>query len=145
MNNETVFHRWFLLRGVEMKRALVLGGAGAKGAAHVGVIRALEEKGFVPDLIVGVRIDALVGAGYAILADSNSLWKITLRTCRKAARWFSLTKSVARTYLPILSAIVCSYVNTFREVLPSRRYVRLLRKRLGVQVHRYKDPLYLYI
>ncbi len=42
-------------------------------------------------------------------------------------------------------AIVCSYVNTFREVLPSRRYVRLLRKRLGVQVHRYKDPLYLYI
>ncbi len=24
MNNETVFHRWFLLRGVEMKRALVL-------------------------------------------------------------------------------------------------------------------------
>ena len=61
MNNETVFHRWFLLRGVEMKRALVLGGAGAKGAAHVGVIRALEEKGFVPDLIVGVSIDALSG------------------------------------------------------------------------------------
>ncbi len=114
-----------------MKRALVLGGGGAKGVAHVGVIRALEEKGFVPDLIVGVSIGALVGSAYSILADSSSLWEITLRTYRKAARWLSLKKSAARTHSPILSAIVCAYVNTFREVLPSRRYFRILRKHLG--------------
>ncbi len=113
-----------------MKRALVLGGGGAKGAAHVGVIRALEEKGFVPDLIVGVSIGALVGAAYSILADSSSLWEITLRIHRKAARWLSLRKSVANTHSSIFSAIACAYVNTFREVLPSRRYFRILRKHL---------------
>ncbi|MBN2252416.1 MAG: patatin-like phospholipase family protein [Kosmotogaceae bacterium] len=114
-----------------MKRALVLGGGGAKGVAHVGVIRALEEKGFVPDLIVGVSIGALVGAAYSILADSSSLWEITLRTYRKAARWLSLRKSIAGKDSPILSTIVCAYVNTFREVFPSRKYLRLLRKHLG--------------
>jgi len=114
-----------------LKRALVLGGGGAKGVAHVGVIRALEEKGFVPDLIVGVSIGALVGAAYSILADSNSLWEITLRTCRRATTWLSLRKLVARTHSPVLSAIVCAYLNTFRAVLPSRRYFRLLRKHLG--------------
>jgi predicted acylesterase/phospholipase RssA len=44
MNNETVFHRWFLLRGVEMKRALVLGGGGAKGAAPLGLFVRLKRR-----------------------------------------------------------------------------------------------------
>jgi NTE family protein len=114
-----------------MKRALVLGGGGAKGVAHVGVIRALEEKGFVPDLIVGVSIGALVGAGYSILADSSSLWEITLRTHRKAARWLSLSKSRANTHSRIFSAIACAYLNAFEAALPSGIYFRTLRKHLG--------------
>lgn len=35
------------------KIALVLGGGGAKGFAHVGVIKVLEKNGITPDLIVG--------------------------------------------------------------------------------------------
>jgi len=114
-----------------MKRALVLGGGGAKGVAHVGVIRALEEKGFVPDLIVGVSIGALVGAGYSILADSSSLWEITLRIHRKAARWLSLRKSRGNTYSPIFNTIACAYLNAFGAALPSGIYFRTLRKHLG--------------
>lgn len=45
--------------------ALVLGSGGARGWAHIGVIRALEEAGLKPDLIVGTSIGALVGAAYA--------------------------------------------------------------------------------
>jgi len=44
--------------------ALVLGGGAARGAAHLGVIQALEEKGMRPELVVGVSIGALVGAVY---------------------------------------------------------------------------------
>lgn len=45
--------------------ALVLGGGAARGAAHLGVLQALEERGLRPDLIVGVSIGALVGAVYS--------------------------------------------------------------------------------
>lgn len=44
--------------------ALVLGGGGMKGFAHLGVLKALEEKGIVPDLIAGTSIGALIGASY---------------------------------------------------------------------------------
>ena len=46
--------------------ALVLGGGGTKGLAHVGVLKALDERGWVPDLIVGNSIGALIGAAWAV-------------------------------------------------------------------------------
>lgn len=50
---------------VKPKIALVLGGGGAKGFAHVGVIKVLEKNGITPDLIVGTSSGSLVGSLYA--------------------------------------------------------------------------------
>ncbi|MDP4184636.1 MAG: patatin-like phospholipase family protein [Bacteroidota bacterium] len=47
------------------KVALVLSGGGAKGLAHVGVIKALEENGIPIDYIAGTSMGAIVGALYA--------------------------------------------------------------------------------
>jgi NTE family protein len=44
---------------------LALGSGSARGWAHIGVIRALEERGVKPDLVCGSSIGALVGAAYA--------------------------------------------------------------------------------
>ncbi|HTH62888.1 MAG TPA: patatin-like phospholipase family protein [Paraburkholderia sp.] len=44
---------------------LVLGGGAARGWAHIGAIRALEEAGIRPDVVCGTSIGALVGAVYA--------------------------------------------------------------------------------
>ena len=44
---------------------LALGSGSARGWAHIGVIRALEEAGVRPDLVCGTSIGALVGAAYA--------------------------------------------------------------------------------
>jgi len=44
--------------------ALVLGGGGLKGFAHIGVLRALEERGIVPDLYAGTSIGALIAAAH---------------------------------------------------------------------------------
>ncbi len=45
--------------------ALVLGGGGLKGFAHIGVLRALHERGLKPDLIAGTSIGSLIAAAYA--------------------------------------------------------------------------------
>lgn len=50
--------------------ALVLGGGAARGFAHVGVIRALEQEKIPLDLVVGTSVGSLIGAIYA--ADLNS-------------------------------------------------------------------------
>jgi NTE family protein len=48
-----------------LKIALVLGGGGLKGFAHIGVFRALKELGIEPTVIAGTSIGALIGAAYA--------------------------------------------------------------------------------
>jgi NTE family protein len=45
--------------------ALVLGGGGLKGFAHIGVFRALKELGIEPTVVAGTSIGALIGAAYA--------------------------------------------------------------------------------
>jgi NTE family protein len=45
--------------------ALALGGGAARGFAHVGVIKALEAQGIVPDAVVGTSAGSVVGALYA--------------------------------------------------------------------------------
>lgn len=45
--------------------ALVLGGGGARGLAHIGVLLALEELEMVPSFIAGTSIGAIIGSMYA--------------------------------------------------------------------------------
>jgi NTE family protein len=45
--------------------ALVLMGGGARGLAHVGVVRLLEKRGLIPDVIAGTSMGALVGGLFA--------------------------------------------------------------------------------
>jgi len=45
-----------------MKLGLALGGGGARGAAHIGVLMELERLGIKPDLITGTSIGGMVGA-----------------------------------------------------------------------------------
>ena len=48
-----------------MNIGLVLSGGGARGAAHIGAIKALEERGIFPTHIAGTSSGAIVGALYA--------------------------------------------------------------------------------
>ncbi len=52
-----------------MKTALVLGAGGARGLAHIGVIKTLVAEGLQPDLIVGSSIGAIIGGMYAQTKD----------------------------------------------------------------------------
>jgi NTE family protein len=50
----------------QQKVGLVLSGGGAKGMAHIGVIRALEENGIPIDYIAGTSMGAVIGSLYAM-------------------------------------------------------------------------------
>lgn len=53
----------------ERKVALVLGGGGARGVAHIGVLKVLQEEGVPIDLLVGTSIGALGAALYGLRPD----------------------------------------------------------------------------
>jgi len=52
-----------------LKTALVLGGGGARGIAHAGVLRVLLDEGLSPDIIVGTSAGAIIGAAFALGGD----------------------------------------------------------------------------
>lgn len=57
---------------------LALGGGAARGFAHIGVIKALEAQGIVPNLVVGTSAGSLVGALYAAGNNGYALHKLAL-------------------------------------------------------------------
>jgi len=60
------------------KIGLALGSGGARGLAHIGVIKILEEKNVPIDFIAGSSIGALVGGLYAATKDIKRVEKIAL-------------------------------------------------------------------
>ena len=68
----------------KVRVALVLGGGGARGYAHVGVIKVLEKAGIPIDLIAGASSGSLIGGLYADSANAEELEKIMLSTNLKS-------------------------------------------------------------
>jgi NTE family protein len=59
--------------GGKYRLALALGGGGARGLAHIGVLKVLEREGIKPDLIVGTSMGAVIGGMYAQLCDVGEI------------------------------------------------------------------------
>lgn len=57
------------------KVALALGGGGARGCAHIGVLKALERAEIQIDLLVGASIGAVVGALYTTTGEASEVEK----------------------------------------------------------------------
>jgi len=66
----------------ENRITLALGGGGARGLAHLGVIEILLDAGYVVERIVGVSMGALVGAAFAFEPDIQRLQQRTLAYVR---------------------------------------------------------------
>ncbi|MEQ9300167.1 MAG: patatin-like phospholipase family protein [Cyclobacteriaceae bacterium] len=63
-----------------MKIGLVLSGGGARGIAHLGVIKALEELGIHISNISGASFGAIVGAFYADGYSPDDIFKLIIKT-----------------------------------------------------------------
>lgn len=65
-------------RGDRPKIALVLSGGGAKGAAHIGVLKVLEEKRIPVDIVVGTSMGSYVAGMYAMGLSAEEVERMTL-------------------------------------------------------------------
>jgi NTE family protein len=72
------------------KLGLVLSGGGAKGFAHIGVLKALEESNIKPDVISGSSAGAIVGAFYADGFTPEQIYNVF--TQKKLFNYFEFTK-----------------------------------------------------
>ena len=79
---------------------LVLGGGGARGFAHIGVIRALREAGVPIDAIGGTSMGAVIAAQYAMGRDEAALRTLNRRT------WIDANPLNDKT-LPVVALLAC--------------------------------------
>jgi NTE family protein len=121
---------------------LVLSGGGLKGLAHIGVLRALEERGLVPSLVVGSSIGSLIGAAWAAGVPLRQM-EARARAVRRRDIFQVASTDVAlrRLMAPALyrreplEFLVRSLVGdvTFRD-LPRRLLVNTVDLHSGIQV-----------
>lgn len=73
------------------KIAIALSSGGAKGFAHLGALKALEEEGISFDIVTGTSIGSIVGAMYARGYSSTDIYEliktVALRDCVKFVRF----------------------------------------------------------
>lgn len=82
---------------MEQKRsvALVLGGGGARGIAHIGAIEELERQGFEVSAVAGTSMGALVGACMPRVISSRSRSGCVRWTATRCSAW-SISPSAPR-------------------------------------------------
>lgn len=99
------------------KIGIALGGGGARGMAHIGILKALDDFGLSPHIISGTSIGALVGAVYA-KGESVEAQKAHFINEKniKRVNWLHLQKSILK--LDYLRDLLCDSfpINNFNSL-----------------------------
>jgi NTE family protein len=108
-----------------VKVALVLGGGGSKGIAHVGVIDVLKENNIPIDLIVGSSAGSAVGAIYADNKNINKTKEILFKAERKELLDFSFMELMRTFYNPTAPVIGQAYENFIFDNISAKQFHEL--------------------
>ncbi|HEX9896580.1 MAG TPA: patatin-like phospholipase family protein [Dehalococcoidales bacterium] len=118
-----------------MKIGLSLGGGGARGYAHVGVIRALTESGISIDVINGTSIGAVMGGGYALYKDLDKMTALIKQVTQKVnINYFNIFRhqSESQTFLQKwLTEAVCDIASLRSSIQSHRNNLKALRAIFG--------------
>jgi len=96
-----------------MRIGVALGGGGARGWAHIGVLRTLMRAGFAPEVVAGTSIGAIVGGAYAAGRldaiekfargiDRRAIWRMTDLNIGKGGGGLVLGERVAQTLAEVI-------------------------------------------
>jgi len=104
---------------------LVLGGGGARGLSHLGVLQVLERESVRVDCLVGTSVGAIVGAAYALEPDAQTI-------TRRALSYLTSTSFRNDTFKKVLLRSEAAGTNFFKNLLSGIRksyiFSNLLRK-----------------
>jgi NTE family protein len=75
-----------------MKIGIALSGGAARGVAHIGILKALEEIGVKPNVISGVSAGAIIGAYYAAGTKPDEILNLAAKTNLFRLRTFRFGK-----------------------------------------------------
>jgi len=125
-----------------MRVGLSLGGGGAHGYAHIGVIRALEEAGIKVDLINGTSIGAIIGGAYALYSDLDKIVRLVEEIIAAVSvRYFNIFRFSGQMSQPVirnwLAGAVGNVVNLRGSLLTHRSTLRALEMIFGN--HEFRD------
>lgn len=87
---------------------LALSGGGARGFVHVGLLKALEERGIAVDVVYGASMGAVIGGGYALTRSAPEIERICAR--------FADRKQLMDSTLPLVALTRSRRIN---EILKS--------------------------
>lgn len=104
-----------------IKVGLALGSGAARGLTHIGVLKAIEEKGIKISYISGTSMGALIGGAYALGFAVEEIEKIALQT-----DWKLMAKLFSPT-LPVSSLMNTSYLTEFLNTLYGNKTFEDLR------------------
>jgi NTE family protein len=99
--------------------AVVLGGGGLRGFAHIGALRALEESGIQVDIVVGTSAGAVVGAAYA-----SGLSPDQVESIAKGVKLSSLIDLTFSTGGLMRGNSLASWMNTVTAGVPIEKFPR---------------------
>ena len=110
----------------KVRIGLALGGGAARGFAHIGVIKALEAQGIVPEIVVGTSAGSVVGALYASGYSGFTLQRTAMEMDEATISDWALPL-FSRSSGVLKGEALQNYVNKAVGNLPMER----LKKRFG--------------
>lgn len=94
--------------------ALALSGGGLLGAAHIGVLQALEEEGLRPQAMAGTSAGGLVGALYALGVSMQRLQEVGALVTAAPADYFHFNDQLLSEFWPWDSSPATGLINPSR-------------------------------
>ncbi len=103
------------------KRALVLGGGSARGLAHIGFLKKLEENNIEYDILVGTSMGSLIGAMYLQRENIDVVEKLAKEIiARQLSKIMGFEKGERKYKIKFFD----EFVNSFNKIL---KYAKLLK------------------
>lgn len=102
---------------------VALGSGGARGFAHIGVLKALEAKGIEIDMLAGSSMGSLIAAVYANGIEPHMMGKLALNLKRK--HWLDLT-------VPTLGFVAGEKIKQLIRLLTHGKQIEELSKPLAI-------------
>lgn len=107
--------------------ALVLGGGGLRGAAHVGILRVLEREGIPIDMVVGTSMGAIVGGLYCAGVSTEHLEKELVH------RFISTYYSAPLVVQAVKMNVSCLLLRKPQGLYDGRNLARCIERHVPVQ------------